>query len=98
MPFPCRVKARFTHTMPRPCHEPAILMLLITKFLELRVVEERRRQLAGRQHSVPTLFACRQPAATLPRTCRERHIRGMAGERQGNGRETAGERNGMCVN
>jgi hypothetical protein len=23
--FPCRFKARFTHTMPRPCHYPAIL-------------------------------------------------------------------------
>jgi hypothetical protein len=58
-------------------------MLLMINFLELRVVAERRRKLAGRQHAVPKLFACRHPAATLPRTCRERHIRGMAGERHG---------------
>jgi hypothetical protein len=56
-------------------------MLLVTNFLELRVVAERRRKLAGRQHAVPTLFACRHPVATLPRTCHEGHIRGMAGER-----------------
>jgi hypothetical protein len=28
-------------------------------------------------HSVPTLFACRHPVATMPRTCRERHRNGM---------------------
>jgi hypothetical protein len=67
-------------------------MLLITTFLELRVVAERSRTLAGRQHAV-----CGQPmlihtynAVPLPRPCRglerslsERHIRGMAGERHG---------------
>jgi hypothetical protein len=58
-------------------------MILITNFLELRVVAERHRQLAGRHHAVPTLFACRHTAATLSRTCRERHICGMAGERHG---------------
>jgi hypothetical protein len=41
-------------------------MLLITNFLELDVVAERRRTLAGRQHAVPPLFLCRHPAATLP--------------------------------
>jgi hypothetical protein len=96
-------------------------MLLITNFLELRVVTGRRRKLAGRQHAVcggsmlihiyhavPMLFPCRHPAATLPRPCRgnekslsESHIRGMAGEWQGNGIGTAWERNGkdiVCVN
>jgi hypothetical protein len=54
-------------------------MLLITNFMELRVVAGRRRTLAGRQHAVsgrpmlihthhavPMLFPCRHPAATMP--------------------------------
>jgi hypothetical protein len=48
-------------------------------------------------HAVLMLFPCRQPAATLPRPCRslerslsKRHIRGIAGERHGNGM--------VCVN
>jgi hypothetical protein len=57
-------------------------MLLITNFLELRVVAGISRNLAGRQHAVvgqpilihiyhgvPMLFPCRHPAANLPRPC-----------------------------
>jgi hypothetical protein len=59
--------------------ESEIGMLLITNFLELRVVAGLSRTLAGRQHAVsgrpmlihtfhavPMLFPCRNPAATLP--------------------------------
>jgi hypothetical protein len=67
-------------------------MLLITNFLQLGVVAGINRTLAVRQHAV----SCRHPAATLPRPCHgtekslsERHILGMAGERQGNGMGTA---------
>src|SRR5215510_6701905 len=72
--------------------------MLLINFLELRVVAERRRKLAGRQHAVPTLFACRHPTTTLPRTCRERHIRGVAGERQGNGMVYVIKTRPHCVN
>jgi hypothetical protein len=68
-------------------------MLLVTIFLELRVAAE-----AGRQHAVPTLFACRHPAATLPRTCRERHIGGMAGERRWNDIVCVNQTRPHCVN
>jgi hypothetical protein len=37
----------------------------IWDWLEIRVVAESRRTLAGRQHAVPTLFPCRHPATTL---------------------------------
>jgi hypothetical protein len=76
--------------------ESEIGILLITNFLELRVVAGRRRTLAGRQHAVsgrpmlihtyhavPMPSPCRDPATTLERSLSERHIRGMAGERYG---------------
>jgi hypothetical protein len=49
-------------------------------------------------HSVPTLFACRHPAATMPRICRQRHIRGMAEERHGNGMVCVNQTRPHCVN
>jgi hypothetical protein len=62
-------------------------MLLITNFLELRVVAGISRNLTGRQHAVsgrPMLIHTYH-AVTLPRPCNglerslsERHIRGMA--------------------
>jgi hypothetical protein len=67
-------------------------MLLITNFLELRVVAGLSRTLADRQHAVserPMLIHTFH-AVTLPLPCHglerslsERHIRGMTGERQG---------------
>jgi hypothetical protein len=63
MLFPCRFKARFTHTMPFPCRDPAttfvshwpppseIGMFLVTIFLELPVVAARSRTLAGVQNA-----------------------------------------------
>jgi hypothetical protein len=67
-------------------------VLLITNFLELRVVDGRSRTRAGRPHAVsgrPMLIHTYH-AVPLPRPCRglerslsERHIRGMAGERHG---------------
>jgi hypothetical protein len=80
-------------------------MLLITNFMELRVVAARGRKLASRQHTVserpmlihtyhavPMLFPCRNPAATLPRP---RHgLERSLSERHIRG--MAGERHGMC--
>jgi hypothetical protein len=71
-------------------------MLLITNFLDLGV--------ASRQHAVNMPSPCRHdPATNVPWTCHglerslsERHIRGMAGKRQGSAMGTAWERHGMC--
>jgi hypothetical protein len=76
--------------------------MLLIKFLELGVVAARGHNLASRQHAV----SCRHPAAaTLPRTCHglerslsERHIRGMAGERHGNGMACVNKTWLHCVN
>jgi hypothetical protein len=67
-------------------------MLLITNFVELRVVTGRSRKLAGRQNAIserPMLIHTYH-AVALPRPCRglerllsERHIRGMAVKRHG---------------
>src|SRR5215510_14672412 len=90
LPFPCCVKARFTHhaaTLPRTCHSPAYKLPGTPR-------GSRKKPTAGRSltfssHAVRMTSACRQHAATRPRTCRERHIRDMAGERHGNGMGTA---------
>jgi hypothetical protein len=67
-------------------------MLLITTFLELRVVARRSRTRTGRPHSVsgrPMLIdtyhavPLARPCRGLERSLSERHIRGMAGERHG---------------
>jgi hypothetical protein len=67
-------------------------VLLITNFLEIRVLAGRSRTRAGgphavsgrmlihTHHAVPLLRPCRG----LERSLSERHIRGMAGERHGN--------------
>jgi hypothetical protein len=67
-------------------------MLLITNFLELRMVAGISRTLAGGQHAVsgrPMLIHTYH-AVPMPRPCHglerslsKRHIRGMAGERHG---------------
>jgi hypothetical protein len=67
-------------------------MLLITTFLELRMVAGRSRTRAGSPHAVsgrPMLIHTYH-AVPMPRPCRvlegslsERHIRGMTGERLG---------------
>jgi hypothetical protein len=85
-------------------------MLLVTNFLELRVVAGTRRTLAVCQHSVsgrpmlihtyhavPMLFPCRLPAETLPRPFRG--LEKSLSERHIRG--IAGERHGndmACVN
>jgi hypothetical protein len=67
-------------------------MLLITTFLELRVVAGRSRKLLGRQHAVSgrpmlihTYYAVLLPLPFrgLERSLSERNIRGMARERHG---------------
>jgi hypothetical protein len=40
----------------------------------------------------------RHPAAIMPRTCREMHIRGMAGERHRNGMVCVNQTRPHCVN
>jgi hypothetical protein len=79
-----------------------------------------RPMLVHTYHALSMLLPFRHPVATLPRPCHglerslsKRHIRGMAGERHGNGmvcvnqtrppcvnqmgKTQAGERHGMCV-
>jgi hypothetical protein len=93
-------------------------MLLITNFLEFRVVAgiswklvDRQHAVVGRPmlihtyHAVRLLFPCRHLAATLPRPCHgverslsERHIRGMAGKRHGNGMGCVNQTRPHCVN
>jgi hypothetical protein len=67
-------------------------MLVVTTFLELRVVAGRSRTRAGRPHAVSgrPMLTHTYHAVSLPWPCRglerslsERHIRGMAGERHG---------------
>jgi hypothetical protein len=48
--------------------------------------------------SVPMLFACRHPAATMTRTCHERHICGIAGERHANSMVCVNQTRPHCVN
>jgi hypothetical protein len=71
-------------------------MLLITTFLELRVVVGGSRTRAGRPHAVsgrPMLihtyhaFPLPRPCRGLERSLSERHIRGMAWKLHGNGME-----------
>jgi hypothetical protein len=104
--IPCRSPAA---TLPLLCHSPRVLcftlataseigMLLITNFLELGV--------ASRQHAVNLPTPCRRdPATNVPRTCHglersllKRHIRGMAGERHGNGMACVNQTRPHCVN
>src|SRR5215468_8634215 len=87
---PCRSPAVLKPDSHIPCHDPAILLLLITNFLELRVVAERRRKLAGR----------RSYAVRMPSPCREPAVKGifMAGERHGNGMVCVTQTRPHCVN
>jgi hypothetical protein len=89
-------------------------MLLVTNCLELGVVAGISRTLSGRQHAVsgqPILIHTYHAvshcshAVTLPRPCRglerslsEKHIRGMARERQGNGMACVNQTRPHCVN
>src|SRR5215469_1316885 len=94
MPYPCRVKARFTHTMPRPCHEPAILLLLITNFLELRVVakEADSWQVANIQ------FPRCSHDVSMPRLYHEPAVKGIFVAWQGNGMVCVNQTRPHCVN
>jgi hypothetical protein len=69
-------------------------MLLITNCLELGVVAGISRTLASRQQAVTLLRLCHG----LERSLSERHIRGMAGERQGNGMVCVNQTRPHCVN
>jgi hypothetical protein len=87
-----------------------IVMLLITTFLEIRVVAGRSRTRTGRPHAasgrpmlihtyhaVPMPFPCRFPAVTLRVLFQKGHIRGMAGDRCGNGMACVNQTRPHCV-
>jgi hypothetical protein len=64
-----------------------------------------RPMLIHTYHAVPMLLPCRHPAVTWPRPCRglerslsKRHVRGMAGERHGNGMVCVIQTRLHCVN
>jgi hypothetical protein len=93
-------------------HRPpaSVIGMLLINFQELRVVAGISRMLAGRQHAVswrpmlihtyhavPMLFPCRHPAMTL-RGLFQKDIRGMAGERHGNGMVFVNQTRPHCVN
>jgi hypothetical protein len=64
-----------------------------------------RRMLVHTYHALSMLFPFRHPVSTLPRSCHglerslsKRHIRGMAGERHGNGMVCVNQTRPPCVN
>jgi hypothetical protein len=85
MPFPCRVKGQFTHTMPFPCRDPATTLPFSDSVERGQVAH--MPSVDGRANShIP----CRPHAVPMPRLCRGlerslsgRYIRGMTGERHG---------------
>jgi hypothetical protein len=84
MPFPCRFKDRFTHTMPFLCRDPSTTLPFSDSAVShwplheigmLLITNFLELGVASRQHAV-TLPP--QPCHGLERSFSERHIRGMA--------------------